>query len=313
MKGFELYVAGQEPLSWTIVTDHPTPWLIGNNEMTINYIRFNLIMDAVQEYFQKNSVVVDVGVYPGVMPKIFYEFYPRADYEYYGCGMGFDKNFREKMKTFNVNLLECDLDPRLHLSKGRKISIPLENEKANLCIFTDVIEHFFDPFYPLKEVNRVCKLGAIIILTTDNLTRAGWALLRDISPNVPLIEGNLFYEGDWRPHFREYSKDELFQLLQWAGFEVVSHQFYEAEFGLYRVVDRRLKKVARGLDPFAKRAKNFIRMLLNKAVPHLRDSHILIAQKKSNYETMQNSAPQIVDKLEQWIWQRKKFSRNLRN
>ena len=308
MKNFDVYVTNQEPLPWTVIIDHPNAWLVGNDSLAINYVRFNLIMDSVQKYFRKDSVILDIGAYPGLMPKIFYEFYPKSNYEYYGCGLGFDKDFRERMRGFNVQLLECDLDPRLHLSKGMPTSIPLEDGKADFCIFTDVIEHFFDPFYPLKEANRVCKIGAIMILTTDNLARAALALIKGKSCNVPLIEGNMFYEGDWRPHFREYSKDELFQLLDWSGFEVLSHKFHDAEFGLYRVSNGRLVKGKRDSTGLIRKTKDFIISLLVRVIPYWKDSHILIARKKIDYQTMLKTAPKIVNNLEEWVLQRKAFT-----
>ena len=311
MDAFDSYAAGQEPLPWTVVRDHPTSWLVGNNEMIISYVRFNLIMDAVKQYFQKDSVVLDVGVYPGVMPQIFHEFYPKdTPYTYYGLGLGFDDAFRAKMIDLNVQLLECDLDPRLFLNRNRTTIIPIDKEKVEICIFTDVIEHFYDPFFPLTEINRVCKSGAVLIITTDNLTRYGGvkSMLKGGSCNVRLIRGNLFYEGDWRPHFREYSKGELFQLVEWAGFEVVSHRFYEAEFGLWRAVNGKLLKVAREQYSFVRKLKNLIKKAAVQTVPHFRDNHILVARKRIDYDTMMDSAPKVAADMDQWVSQRKTFN-----
>ena len=52
----------------------------------------------------------------------------------------------------------------------------------------------------LKEINRVSKLGSILILSTDNLSRfhSLISILKGKSPNVPLLDGSLFYDGDWR-------------------------------------------------------------------------------------------------------------------
>ena len=311
MEEFDRYVATQVPLPWTIVKEHPNSWLIGNHAMAISYRRFGLIVDAVKKYFKRDSVVLDVGVYPGLMPKLFYEFHPGKDkYQYYGCGIGFDKEFREKMEYYDVQLLECDLDPRLWLANGRLTSIPLEDENVDLCIFTDVIEHFYDSYYPLTEVNRVCKMGAILILTTDNITRFSSvvSLLKGQSCNTPLIETNLFYTGDWRPHFREYSKGELYQLLQWAGFQIISHRFYDPEFGYWRVLDEKLAKIRLGQAGIMGKVKKAVKRIVGKSIPHFRDNHIIVAMKCLDYVEMLKSAPIIVNSKDDWVAQRKRFN-----
>ena len=99
------------------------------------------------------------------------------------------------MNEYHVDLLECDMDPRIHLYGKKPTSIPLENGIIDFTIFTDVIEHLFDPFYSLQEINRVSKFGAMMILTTDNITRFGslLAIGRGRSCNVPLIDFILFW------------------------------------------------------------------------------------------------------------------------
>jgi len=268
-------------------------------------------MEAVKRYYSSGNSVLDVGVYPGTVPQLFHEYYPcSGDDSYYGLGLGFDDEFSKKMNEYGVKLLECDLDPRLQLNGKRATSIPLLEEMIDFVIFTDAIEHFYDPLYPLQEINRVSKIGATMILTTDNITRFGsfLALRRGLSCNVPLIEGNLFYTGDWRPHFREYSKNELFQLLNWAGFEVLEHQFYEADFGMHLVENGKLIKKDRRKLSLRGRLVKAVQKLAIKSFPHLCDNHILVARKVKSYEEMLDAAPKVVSDLDAWMRQRQAFS-----
>jgi len=308
---FSEYLEQCTPLPWTFVKSHPSTWLVDNHSLAINYIRFKLIMEAAEKYLSKANEILDVGVYPGTVPVLFYEYLglPKTS-KYYGIGLGFNEEFSEKMGEYEVELLECDLDHRLHLDNGRNRKIPMEAETVDSIIFTDVIEHFFDPFYPLQEINRVSKVDAIMILTTDNLTRWGGllALLRGKSCNVPLIAGSLFYSGDWRPHFREYSRKELFQLLKWAGFEIIEHKFYEAEFGSYRIVNGKLIRQDIEKLSFKGKIKRLIRDFARKTVPHLRDNHIIVARKVKSYEEMMNESPRIVSDMDDWVEQRNRFS-----
>jgi SAM-dependent methyltransferase len=312
MTTFKTYIENCTPLSWTKIEDHPNDWLVGNHALFIEYIRFKLIIKALEKHAPLATNILDLGVYPGIVPQLYHEYFPGpGDYKYYGVGLGFSEKFSKKMEEYGVELLECDLEPRLQLDKARTTSIPMGNDTIDSIIFTDVIEHFYDPFHPLQEINRVSKLGAVMILTTDNLTRFGTllAFIRGNSCNVPLIEGNLFYTGDWRPHYREYSRDELYQLLQWAGFEVLEHQFYEADFGQYFVESGQLtKKDGRKLS-LRGRVANEVRKLAVRFVPHLRDNHILVARKVRSYEEMLATAPKVVSEMDEWMSQRQTFSK----
>ncbi len=55
------------------------------------------------KYFSKNDSVLDIGVYPGVVPQIFHEYYPsNNNYKYFGLGLGFEDDFVKSMHQFNV-------------------------------------------------------------------------------------------------------------------------------------------------------------------------------------------------------------------
>jgi SAM-dependent methyltransferase len=307
---FKDYLSNYKPFPWTITHGHTDLNLNANNELLINYVRFDLILKMVKNYFNNGDSVLDVGVYPGILPQLFHEYFPKNnEYHYHGVGLGFDDDFFKAMMKLNVELYECDLDPRLHLNGEKKNKIPIDNNSIDFIIFTDVIEHFFDPFYPLQEINRVSKPGSIMIMSTDNLTRFGsqLALIRGKSCNVPLINGNLFFEGDWRPHFREYSKGELFNLLQWSGFEVISHDYYESDFGNYRLVDGIVKKRIHRHSNIKRKIAAFANKMLINFFPHLRDNHLLIARKIVDYDIMMENAPKIVAEYDKWMEQRKKF------
>lgn len=307
---FESYIESMNPLPWTFVKDHPNEWLVGNSSAAINYIRFKLIIEALKDKFKEGDKLFDVGVYPGDIPQMFNEFVAgEKQYTYIGIGLGFTEEFTEAMKKVFVDLYECDLDPRINYKHQRNNQIKLECD-YDICIFGDVIEHFFDPFYPLKQINKNLRLGGTLILTTDNITHLAntVSFLRGGSPNVPLMNGNLFYDGDWRPHFREYSKQELFDLLRWAGFEVEEHQYYEAQFGFYKVKNGKLIYNNYTQKSFKDKLKTFLRDSLKSMFPHLKDNHFIIARKVVDYERMELNAPKLTSDNEVWLEQRKKLS-----
>jgi SAM-dependent methyltransferase len=315
--GYKEYVENHVPFPWTVAREHDNKDFIGNNALVLAYQRFKLIMRAVKTHFRAGDKILDVGVYPGVLPQLFREFYPRNDnYEYVGCGLGFSEEFTAAMKKIGVVLYETDLDPRLNLAGGRGTTLPIKDESIDLAFCTDVIEHFYDPNHMLREINRALKPGGVIILTTDNVSRMGaiLSLIKGESNYPPIMESSLYYDGDWRPHFREYSRDELIALLKYAGFETLEHQYYDAEFSSYKVIDNKLIKIKKPWRPLLM-LKTAAKLILTgqwiaffeKSVPHFRDNHLLVARKSVQYQEMLKSGPKITHDQREWMAQRSKY------
>ena len=73
---FMNYVCNCTPLPWTLNRQQTNKKLIGKHTMLINYVRYSIIMKAVEKYFKYGDKIIDVGVYPGVIPQMFHEYYP---------------------------------------------------------------------------------------------------------------------------------------------------------------------------------------------------------------------------------------------
>lgn len=306
------FIINDIPYKWTVTKDHPTKWLNGQDELTINFVRFNLIINFLKKFFlgRYKLKILDIGIYPGITPKILNKYFPKKENisKFYGLGIGFHEEFKYEMKKINVDLLEADLDPRISTKKISK-KIEIKDEEMDLVIFTDVIEHFYDPFYALKEINRVMKKNAKMILTTDNISRyySLISILKGNSNNTPILSSNIFYNGDWRPHFREYSKNELFNLFKWSGFKVLEHKYYEAEFGMYfKDKNSLIKKDFRKFS-FKGKVSDLIRRCLIKVNPKFRDNQICIVEKIQNISEIEKNIPKLTENIDEWHLQRKNF------
>ncbi len=95
---------------------------------------------------------------------------------------------------------------------------PYEDGSFGLVLFCEILEHLVeDPVAVLTEINRVTELGGHLVLTTPNVARA---------ENVArLLNGDNLYDpysgfGPYGRHNREYTLDELRQLLAFTGFDV---------------------------------------------------------------------------------------------
>lgn len=98
----------------------------------------------------------------------------------------------------------------------RNGSLPFDESFFDLVFFSETLEHFdFHPQPVFKELHRVMKPGATLIITTPNLTR--------LNNRIKLLLGrSVHYDvrADYRhgAHWREYTRSELEFLLESSGF-----------------------------------------------------------------------------------------------
>ena len=139
------------------------------------------------------------------------------------------------------------------------------------------------------------------MISTDNVSRFDHliSLLKGRSTYVPLLESNMFYSGDWRPHFREYDKMELIKLGTWNGFKLIEHKYYESYFGTYFKIGNKLikrKKIS---------LYHFVKKIFIKTNHKFMDNQILILEK---VELSKNfSKPNHTSDDLKWNETRKKF------
>ena len=89
--------------------------------------------------------------------------------------------------------------------------------EMDVVVFGEVLEHMTnDPMHALREIARVLKPGGRLVLTTPNVAR--------IENVVALLDGRNIYDpysgyGPYGRHNREYTRNEIHQLLTYCGFE----------------------------------------------------------------------------------------------
>ena len=106
------------------------------------------------------------------------------------------------------------------------------------------------------------------------------------SPELP--PHNNTYRGNWRPHHKEFSKEELKFILDYSGFEIVKHEYFDRKQSDY-FIDKKNNTIRK--HKIKKNLKNIIFELIKNTgflVPHLRNHHIILAKKIKNNEIIQN-------------------------
>lgn len=216
--------------------------------------------------------VVDLGVYPGTLLRVLRRLLPPERCRLIGAGLITSEEFRRTMAAdCGADIFTVNLDPKNEplRGKGYPTRIPLDDGCADFVFALEIVEHMVSPSHLFGEAFRVLAPGGHLLVTTPNVTRIGNALklLAGRSNFDRLIPLDYEHPDDeWRPHFREYTIEEVGDLFGRAGFTVAARRHAIAEDTRYgvRSVRQRIYDLAK--LPF------FL-------VPHLRGSLVVVGQK----------------------------------
>lgn len=123
-----------------------------------------------------------------------------------------------------VEYLPPGADARVHVDRHSWLfnveeeTFPFEDDTFDVVLFCEMLEHLLmNPVATLKQIHRVLKPSGVLVLTTPNVAR--------LDNVISLVNGDNMYDpysgyGPYGRHNREYTRDELHRLLEFAGFEV---------------------------------------------------------------------------------------------
>jgi SAM-dependent methyltransferase len=146
---------------------------------------------------------------------------------------------------------------------------PYPDAHFDLVIMCETLEHLnFNPLPVIKEINRVMKPGGLLYLTVPNQLSAGNRLKLLRGETIQASVDQFYQQLDLRLnmivglHWREYSKADLFDLLEPMGFKIRRHYFYQE--------DKRYRY---------KQLKFSFKDLLGEFFPSLRPVNVVLAEK----------------------------------
>ena len=287
---FKTFVLNYQPFKWEVNHEDKRLEIKDKHSFEIGYERFFQVFKILKQIRNKilNPQIIDVGAFPGNMIKMSSEIFP--DYENYtAVGLDLSQDFVENVKNYNVNCIDTEIDPNFPDSKNVKEW----NTKGNdICYLLDTIEHLVDPIYCLENINKSLKIGGYLVLTTDNIANFFYILkmvLKGSSPNVHPILSSMFYKGNHRPHNKEFSKEELFFLLRYTGFEVENHKYFDRMQGEYKIIDNNIKK--NKIKFSFKRILRTIVKNISYSIPHFRNHQMVIEKKTTELDKMDRINP----------------------
>jgi 2-polyprenyl-3-methyl-5-hydroxy-6-metoxy-1,4-benzoquinol methylase len=179
--------------------------------------RYDYVRQALARHLPPPADVADLGAAPGVLSLSL----ARAGYRVTAVDLGeapdgWGRSNRGgvagALERAGIPLVICDLD---------SVPYPFGDGSFDGVVMSEIVEHLREyPLQSLREVHRMLRPGGLLVLTTPNAAAA--------KNRVRLLLGKNIYTylfPDWlyglphARHAREYTADELRDLLALAGFE----------------------------------------------------------------------------------------------
>lgn len=221
-KGYEKFLLSQEPL---FLLDQP-----GDERLYIkaSMERYDLQMAILTDRFaagKKQSVglqVLDVGCYPGHLALLLKRF---LQAEVTGVGITDYTMFNARMARNDIRFIKVNIE---------KQPLPFADGSFDVLLFTEVMEHLFNPFLIFKEMSRVIRKNGVLLLSTPNLAslRNRIRFLQGKNINEDLLVNNETIanptgtqELEYPVHARFYMPVELIVLLNKYGFALRSERY----------------------------------------------------------------------------------------
>lgn len=298
LKEFMLYAQSYVPFPWEISGEDAfqAADVKGKHSVLVSLVRFSKIITALKEACPDFKTVVDVGPYPGTMIKLLRHYF-QQDFNYWAVGLALSPAYCREMEKLGGKCFETELDPDF-VDAAETHEWPIRD--ADCVLLLDVIEHLVNPVACLDAINRALRPGGTLILTTDNITSFAntYQMLRaGQSPNIHPLRSSLFYRGEWRPHFREFSAAELSFYLENAGFSVVRHSYFERRQGDY-FIDAAGRVQARNRY---RGIKGLVQRAILKVAPQLKDHQIIVAKKAAEFEEIAQRRPKSTTSKVEWL------------
>lgn len=143
-----------------------------------------------------------------------------------GCGMGYISNLMVKKGNFVVGLDVVDGDQN-EFQNMQKINFDLRsdwcqviNEKFDIVLAAEIIEHLFDTDKFLQNIYNVLKDDGILIISTPNVASLGrrLMLLLGFNPNLE-FHSRINTSG----HIRYFTLKNLIILLKENNFSIIDY------------------------------------------------------------------------------------------
>lgn len=150
---------------------------------------------------------MDTGCGPGYPTQILQNY----------CSSIIGIDIADASQNISFQFDKSNISETLSFLSGDATCLPFKNNCFDTVVSFDVIEHIENDLVYLKEIRRVMKNDAKLLLETPNVNRLSNKIREVFHPiEYPLLL------GDGCIHVREYSHEALLKLLVSAGFRNIN-------------------------------------------------------------------------------------------
>ncbi len=185
--------------------------------------RYSKVISLIPQV-KSNAVGLEIGLCSGVLAfsiKRCLNLERLYSLEHPGTVKLYKPKFLNKVKEENIVCTSVDL---------RKGKLPWKSNFLDFIIFSEVMEHLVpsDIPYILREFKRVLKKDGFLLITTPNIASLvkRLNLLKGKNP----VEFDLtIHDGGTFGHIREYSIEELINILNNQNFSILKKGYFEID------------------------------------------------------------------------------------
>lgn len=189
--------------------------------LDLNYYYYLWVLKTTLPYLKEGAKILDVGAGGGVIPLVFrklgFDVYAVDTWEEYDekydNRMGIKEDIIERLEGAGIHLKCCNI---------LEDALPFDGDSFDVIFFLEVLEHLSAPKKSLQEIKRVLQKDGYLVITTPNLAtlknRVGVLLGRSNHVGLEYWYNSVPFFG----HLREYTVDEVKQMLAWESFTVVT-------------------------------------------------------------------------------------------
>lgn len=229
------YVRSAPRAPYDLLEKNPSEYRQDTTFLIAQAHRIWLTIKQLDRFVQDSPsfTLLDLGAYPFAVDEAIRHFLRRRCRIIATVAQRLPPEAVSRLAASEIELLPVNLDPRVKVENplpGMTDYIPLPDDSVDLAVFAHVIEHLYHPIQALREIVRVLKPGARLLLTTDhgmllggflNYLNSGKYLHEPVETTAAMIF------NEWRGHVRFYTEGDLRTLLEAAGANIVESHLCE--------------------------------------------------------------------------------------